>query len=280
MPNNASYIPFSQRNGYAEVPPQLEFGEVSATLRRLLDYAISKEIAREARSGTMHAYFPSDWDGLAQDFHVRFLELPARSYENSPHDFSSSCHRICERGTIERLFDAVEFFARHRVASAELKSNLEGAFIEARAAYRLIDHQVIAIGTEEQGEAVEIALNAAEEYGANPARSHLVRSGAALRSGDWSGSIRESIHAVESVARRLSPDSNTLGPALAELHRRGHMHPALKNAFSTLYGYTNDEQGLRHANVFDNTANVDEADALFMLGACASFVSYLLARSS
>jgi hypothetical protein len=280
MPNNDRYIPFSQRNGYAEVPPQLEFGEVSATLRRLLDYAISKEISRVARRGTMDTYFSAGWNGLAQDFHVRFLELRASSYDNSPRDFSRSCQRICQSGSIESLFDAMEFFARHREASNELKSDLEDAFVEARAAYRLIDAQVIAIGTEEQGVAVEIALSATEEYGVNAARSHLVSSGAALRSGDWPGSIRESIHAVESVARRLSPDSNTLGPALAELHRRGHMHPALKNAFSTLYGYTNDEQGLRHANVFDNTANVDEADALFMLGACASFVSYLLARSS
>jgi hypothetical protein len=43
--------------------------------------------------------------------------------------------------------------------------------------------------------------------------------------------------------------------------------------------YTSDEEGVRHALVFGDEAQVDEADALFMLGACASFVSYLLARS-
>jgi hypothetical protein len=45
-----------------------------------------------------------------------------------------------------------------------------------------------------------------------------------------------------------------------------------------LYGYSSDEEGVRHALVFKEEAQVDEADALFMLGACASFVSYLLAR--
>jgi hypothetical protein len=35
---------------------------------------------------------------------------------------------------------------------------------------------------------------------------------------------------------------------------------------------------VRHALVFGDEAQVDEADALFMLGACASFVSYLLTR--
>jgi hypothetical protein len=52
----------------------------------------------------------------------------------------------------------------------------------------------------------------------------------------------------------------------------------MKGAFQKLYGYTSDENGIRHASVFDPKAKVDETDALFMLGACASFVSYLLAR--
>ncbi|HAE28382.1 MAG TPA: hypothetical protein DCG58_14560, partial [Hyphomonas adhaerens] len=46
-----------------------------------------------------------------------------------------------------------------------------------------------------------------------------------------------------------------------------------------LYGYTSDEEGVRHALVFNEKSTVDEVDALFMLGACASFVSYLLARA-
>ena len=123
-------------------------------------------------------------------------------------------------------------------------------------------------------------MNTTQEYGAKAARTHLINSGAALKSGNWSGSIRESIHAVESVARLLEPAGKTLGGALKKLESNGHLHTALKDAFLKLYGYTNGEHGVRHALVFEDKANVDEADALFMLGACASFVSYLLARSS
>ncbi len=47
-------------------------------------------------------------------------------------------------------------------------------------------------------------------------------------------------------------------------------HDALKPAFHKLYGYSSDEEGVRHALVFGDEAQVDEADALFMLGACAS----------
>jgi hypothetical protein len=60
------------------------------------------------------------------------------------------------------------------------------------------------------------------------------------------------------------------------------MHPAMKKGFTSLYAYTSDEKGIRHALLDDRAAKVDEADALFMLGACAAFVSYLInkARSS
>jgi hypothetical protein len=63
------------------------------------------------------------------------------------------------------------------------------------------------------------------------------------------------------------------------MEQRGHLHGSLKAAFGSLYGYSSDEEGVRHALVFSDEAKVDEADALFMMGACASFVSYLLARS-
>ena len=43
--------------------------------------------------------------------------------------------------------------------------------------------------------------------------------------------------------------------------------------------YTNDEKGIRHALLDDGTAKVDEADALFTLGACAAFVSYLINKA-
>jgi hypothetical protein len=64
------------------------------------------------------------------------------------------------------------------------------------------------------------------------------------------------------------------------LEQRGHLHGGLKAAFGKLYGYSSDEEGVRHALVFGEEAKVDETDALFMLGACASFVSYLLSRSA
>ena len=181
---------------------------------------------------------------------------------------------------MEKLFDFIEFFVRHPGCSSRLKQDLTQAFVEARLAYRVHDAQIAAIGTEEQAEAFQRAVAEAEEIGAAGARKHLIDAGVALRNGDWVGSVRESIHAVESVAKRLAPGSSTLGPALDKIGKQGHLHGQLRSAFKKLYDYTNAESGVRHAKVFDGAeGKVDEADALFMLGACSAFVSYLFMRS-
>ena len=79
------------------------------------------------------------------------------------------------------------------------------------------------------------------------------------------------------MARKLvDPEAaQTLGPALKSIERRGALHPALKKAFDTLYGYTNNEQGIRHALLDQTDTKVGLDEAVFMLGACASFASYL-----
>lgn len=279
MQNDDPKIPFSQRNGYQEIPPQLKIRQVSDEFRRLLEYAIVKEMEGQS-SFSLHGYryFDNGWKKLTCDFHVHFLKKSVASYDNDYDTILNRFKTIIYGSGFPKIFDFIEFLTQHDVSTAKFCSKLEEVFKDAKMAYRLINEEIIAIGTEEQGEAVERALSNTIEYGAEAARSHLVSSGVALRDGKWADSIRESIHAVESVARLFVGRKNTLAAALQKLDQKNKIHPALKKAFDALYGYSNDKDGVRHANVFQPTADVDETDALFMLGACATFVSYLLQR--
>jgi hypothetical protein len=280
MASKDDYRPFSQRTGLVPVPPQLQLGQVSEELRRLIDYAVDLEIEREKKHGTASSYFSGSWLGVSKDLHVRFFGEPILTYKNEPHRLRVALERCFANFSLGKLFDLVEFFVRHPNCSNTLKAELVEAFATARAAYRIIDSQVVAIGTAEQGAAVVAAIDTAEAIGASAARSHLIAAGAELRNGNWPGSVRESIHAVESMARILAPGTDALGPALTILDKADHLHGSLRTAFLQLYGYTCNEEGVRHAKVFGDEAQVDEADALFMLGACASFVSYLISRTS
>ena len=84
---------------------------------------------------------------------------------------------------------------------------------------------------------------------------------------------------MEAAAKIIEPGTNTLGPALTALAKKHKIHGALQSGFSSLYGFTSDAKGIRHSLLEKAEAEVDEVDAQYMLGACASFVSYLLARA-
>ena len=112
-----------------------------------------------------------------------------------------------------------------------------------------------------------------------PWYSVLRQSVDCINTGDYSGSVRESIHAVESVTRRLDGNARTLSEALAALAERGLvLHGAFKSGIKQLYGYASDEDVIRHS-LSDATANVDVADAVFMFGACASFAAFLVEKA-
>jgi hypothetical protein len=99
----------------------------------------------------------------------------------------------------------------------------------------------------------------------------LVKAASALIAGKAADSIRESINAVESVARVLG-GANSLSAALSKLKAKNVIHPVLEKGFNTLYGFTSDEQGIRHPLLEVSEAKM-EADAIFMIGASAYFTS-------
>ena len=73
------------------------------------------------------------------------------------------------------------------------------------------------------------------------------------------------------MAKIVGTDKGTLGQLIKKLEDETALHPALKNAFSNLYGYTSDEAGIRHALMEAKVVSFD--DAKFFLVACSAFVN-------
>ena len=85
---------------------------------------------------------------------------------------------------------------------------------KSRAAYAVFeDDTIVPIGSDAERETLARAFAdvAASEF--NGARMHLRNAGSELMASNYGPSIRESIHAVEAVARVLEPGAQTLGPA-------------------------------------------------------------------
>lgn len=170
----------------------------------------------------------------------------------------------------------VEYILRHRKCPRSLRDSLLHAFDEPSIPYFV--EKIAGIPTivprisHETGEAARQAIETLQETNMDGAETHLRQASEHLNAGQYGDSIVDSIHAVESVARKMDPKgSKTLGPALRSLS----IHPALKEGFKKLYGYTNDEQGLRHPLVDKGAPDVGRDEAVFMFGACASFAAYL-----
>ena len=102
------------------------------------------------------------------------------------------------------------------------------------------------------------------------------------RKPDYENSIKESISAVESICCIITEQSGktaTLGKTIKQLKDKGvHIHQSLESAFSSMYGYTSDENGIRHGSIDFQEAHAE--DAKYMLVSCSAFVNYLIEKWS
>ena len=277
--NNMSELNFSQRNGYSALPSQLQLGELPKKTRFRISNSISEIIERNS-STVMYGgtYLDDPIENTLKLIWIEFFELQPSKFSNETTDCQEFYEAFCIRSEINEFFDLLEILCKSSVFGI-LKASLNKLLKRHHTAYIFEGGIFVPISNEHAANAVTTALKNTDECGRVASNSHLKESAKNLRNGKWADSVRESIHAVESLIGKMDISSNTLGAALGEIEKAGHLHPALKNGFSSLYGYTSNEEGIRHALLDGETANVSEADALYMLGSCSSFISYLLAQS-
>lgn len=265
-------LTFAQAEGAEPLPSQLKPKELSAELLARLWDVVHRSLFQHGSPGEpWQSIFKREWIGRRHKFIDEF-----------PHNYGmlfADIKRIFSSNDYIEIFDWIQWIIRDRQVPPSFVRGIETALIECRAGYRLVDNRsLMPIADEMDAAIVEGAFLAIEQSGAEGARSHLHNAIGALSDGNWADSIRESILAVEAVSRKLSPKESTLSAALLKLEKNKSIHTAMKNGFNTLYGWTNDEKGIRHSLIDSPTANVDEVDAMFMLGTCSAAVSYLVQR--
>lgn len=177
------------------------------------------------------------------------------------------------------VYDLIEFTAKHAGVLASEFMKLTNRFLEhERSAYRLVGEEIVEITDQTEIETIESALGA----GLRAVKAHLETAISLLndrKKPDYRNSIKESISAVEAACRLLSGDEKaTLGGALKTLSSKAPLHPAFEKALSSMYGFTNDEAGIRHSLL--DAPRIGFSDAKFMLVTSSAFVLYLLARAA
>lgn len=174
------------------------------------------------------------------------------------------------------IYDFLEFVVNY-YRDPDLNNQLNEVLERELSAYRLVNGIFTDITNHQEVEMLEAAL---EDNDFPNLKVHLQRALELLsdrKNPDYRNSIKESISAVESIAKEIAQEPKAeLGKALSIIEKNGKLHRAMKSSFLSLYGYTSDADGIRHALMEEPNLTAD--DAKFFLLTCTSFINYLKAK--
>jgi hypothetical protein len=158
---------------------------------------------------------------------------------------------------------------------------ISNSFLERESsAYRFVGSIIAPITNEAEIKAIEQAASKDSNV-VRPVGTHIETALKLLsdrNKPDYRNSMKEAISAVEALCKITAQnDKATLGPALDAVAAKVKLHPKLRDGFKALYGYTNDDHGIRHALKDDGQPEAE--DATFMLVTCSAFVNYLTEKA-
>lgn len=289
-------LTFAQREGKAPLPEPMKLEHVPRKFKQLVWLAIEREMddylkqeenfwkreiigLNQGIEGILFDY-RHEVEGLLAD-DARHKDLIGRWDCTEDKNW---VNKLLNEAEYHDVLSFVEFIIRHESCPETLCNDIKSASEQVPMAYYIQDvnglSTIIPRLSDKFGEAIQQAIETIEQAEMEGAATHLSEAAKHINNQQYSDSIADSVHAVESVARLISPKkANTLRPALDSLENAGVIrHKVLKNAFSKLYEYTSDEQGIRHALLEKNSPEVGLDEAMFMFGACASFAAYLVSK--
>lgn len=221
-------------------------------------------------------------DDLAMMVRALWANFFKRPLDTLPEDWTNARDEI--RGWFFQakwfeVYDFVEFcpqnFPDEGETNTKFRQFCNNAMLKENAGYRFVGSEIVEITSPDEIESIEEAQALPGKF--SVVSEHLTKAVQLMsdrKNPDYRNSIKESISAVESMSSLLAGTKTAdLTAALRILEKRHRLHGALRKGFETLYGFTSDADGVRHALLEES--NLTFADAKFMLVACSAFVNYL-----
>lgn len=276
---------FSERHGLKKPRTEIQIDSMDQALRNrlwnVLDYHYW------SHEGSPLLIYKRPWESEISSVMQSFLNKLWHHYYKEPIDKLShkwsGVYKLIRTRFFEcewyEVYDFIEFipnnFPDKKISKRFMKTC--NSVLEAElSAYRFVGQEITKITSELEIAEIEEALESPFE----PVNVHLGRALKLMsdkESPDYGNSIKEAISAVEAVCKIITNnDKATLGQALDLIETRMGLHGALKRAFDSLYGYTSNAEGIRHALLEESTLSFD--DAKFMLVSCSSFINYLISK--
>lgn len=260
---------FSQRMGIKPLPEALKPDAMPDTLRSLLWNVFLDWQQRQDERQLLNVIWRSFWKRPVDT-------IPISGYTIASYHAAWQQVRDFFFGTDwHGVYDFLDFLIGLGYPGEQLGLSVDKVLARELAAYRVVNKQIVPVTSQQEVQALEDAL--ADKGKFSPVSEHLATALAHLshrQNPDYRNSIKESISAVESMAKIISgKDKAELGDALTALEKAGKLHGALRKGYTSLYGYMSDADGIRHALMDEPNLTAD--DAKYFLVACTAFANYL-----
>lgn len=268
---------FSQRAGLLAVNDVIQSDGINDALRNSLWNVLDLHFwSREGFKFSRYGGDLGDIDGFSRRLWFHFFKRPVDSRPRYGNEILNEIRKYFFGCKWHEVYDFIEYVCQAN-GTAQLRRHINDILERELSGYRLIDDHIVPVTDEAEKKAIEEALEPGPYAGVEAHLRQALQHLANRDNPDFRNSIKESISAVESLACELTKNPKaTLGEALQTLEREGQLHGALKKGFSSLYGYTSDADGIRHAML--DEAALDIADAKYFLVSCSAFVNYLKAK--
>jgi hypothetical protein len=259
-----------------------------------MDLDLRNSLWNEISSSLSSRATSHDWPEAAQVAAQYHYKIPA---ETAPTTIANARGWLREQflgAKWHAAYDFVEFFSEHldfivrdpfggtSGGGAEFVQRVNIILERELSGYRFINGTLAPISDPAEIHAIEQASQAVAGAGLHGAHEHITN---ALRllgmrpKADYRNSIKESISAVESVVKQCGgSQGGGVDGAVERLAAKTEIHGALKSAIKQLFGYTSDENGIRHAILDQSEVGFDEAK--FMLVTCSAFVNFFVSKAS
>lgn len=273
-------LKFSDQIGVTKVPNVLQIDGVSAALRNSLwNYLLKTIFFGDSTYHTKPAKIICE-----RHFKLPIDTLPRNDWDNKKwlrnYFFQESFQWY-------QIYNLIEFIAhnckemRSQLDPNIFKSEVNQILAEELAGYRFIGGTLAPISSPEEISSITSALVAAREKELYGTQKHIETALALMArkpAPDYRNSIKESISSIESLAKQLTGEAGGgLEKALSKLDSVVHFHGAFKAGLLSLYGYTSDENGIRHAILEE--ANIGFDEAKFMLITCSAFTNFIISKA-
>lgn len=270
---------FSQRRGLKAVPTILQVESMNQELRNSLWNVLSANFFSEYSTSSRASYYGVYVDNFVKYIWTDYFKYPLEKLSILTIMNSMLVEYLLDYFQNREWYEVYDFLeiAINYFKSPQLAKEINLILERELAGYRFVGGVFTEITNEQEIEMLECAV---EDNDFPAVASHLKRALSLMsnrENPDYRNSIKESISAVESLAKAITNKPKaTLAEALKILELSKKLHPALKSSFLSLYGYTSDEEGIRHAML--NEPNITAHDAKFFLLSCTSFINYLKSK--